>query len=270
MECYKVIKGRKEKGMAKFSYQDLDSMESSSQRQQVGFFGLKNHRDEAIVRFAFNSLDELEFVTVHNVSVNGKYRKANCIRELNEPVEKCPLCQANISLQQRVFVKLIQYDLETKDANGRPTYSAKVWERSANFAKTLQTFINEYGTLSDYVFKIVRNGNAGDMKTTYEVLLCSPQLYPSELYTKDFSAFDNYTVVGTIVIDEDANGLRSVLNGTWQPKSNQPSNQQVSVNASPVVTPVVTNMGSVPNVNNMTNVTYTDPSAVRPKRTYTY
>lgn len=262
--------------MAKFSYQDLSSVESSgSQRQQVGFFGLKNHRDEAIVRFAFDSLDELEFVTVHNVSVNGKYRKANCIRELNEPVEKCPLCQANIPLQQRVFVKMIQYDLDNKDANGRPTYSAKVWERSANFAKTLQTYINEYGTLSDYVFKIVRNGASGDMKTTYEVLLCSPQLYPAELYTKDFSAFNNYSVVGTIVIDEDEAGLRSVLSGNWQPKSNQPSNQSaqtVVIPQSNTFATVNTGMPAQTVANNWqynSTVTTTD-TAVRPKRTYTY
>ena len=254
--------------MAKFNYQDLQTEQVGGQRPSVGFFGLKNNKEEAIVRFAFNSLDDLEFVTVHNVSVNGKYRKANCIRELSDPVDKCPLCKAGMPLQQRVFVKLIQYDLENRDTNGKPTYSAKVWERSAHFAKTLQTFINEYGNLSEYVFKIVRNGNAGDMKTTYDILPCMPQLYPQELYERDFSAFDNYTVVGTIVIDEDESGLQQVLNGTWQPKSSQTT----TVEQSPTFTASTTN-----NVNQTVSIvnpgvpsTPTDQSAVRPKRTYNY
>lgn len=258
--------------MAKFNYQDFQQNDQGNfgQRPQVGFFGLKNNKDEAIVRFAFDSLDDLEFVTVHNVSVNGRYRKANCIRELNESVDKCPLCQAGVPLQQRVFVKLIQYDLDNRDASGKPAYSAKVWERSATFAKALQTFINEYGNLSEYVFKIVRNGNAGDMKTTYEILPCMPQVYNPELYVKDFSAFDGYTVVGTIVIDEDYNGLMQIQNGTWQPKTRQAevsSETQQQINnwnpqtvAPPTVSVATTNtsQGVVPQ------------EAVRPKRTYTY
>lgn len=257
--------------MAKFNYQDLQSTNNgATQRQSVGFFGLKNHKDEAIVRFAFDSLDELEFVTVHNVSINGRYRKANCIRELSESVDKCPLCQAGIPLQQRVFVKLLQYDLENRDSNNKPTYSAKVWERSANFAKTLQTFINEYGNLSEYVFKIVRNGAAGDMKTTYDILPCMPQLYPTELYTRDFSAFNNYTVVGTIVIDENESGLRNILNGTWQPKTRSTdvsaeTQQQVN-NWNPQMVAPPTVSSSVTNAPQSTVTRET----VRPKRTYTY
>lgn len=259
--------------MAKFSYQDLDSMDSSLQRQQVGFFGLKNNKDEAIVRFAFDSLGELEYATVHNVSVNGKYRKANCLREdLEEPTDRCPLCKAGIPLQQRVFVKLIQYDLENKDADGKPTYSAKVWERPAKqFSKTLQSYMNNYGSLSDYVFKIVRNGAAGDTKTTYDIMPCMPQLYPTELYTKDFSAFDNYTVFGTIIINEDANGLVNILNGTWQPKSNRSSNQAQTVQS---ITPNLATSSAVQSVIATTTTVpstfTTEQSAVRPKRTYTY
>ena len=84
--------------MAKFNYQEFQQVEQlSNTMNQVSFFGLKNNRDEAIVRFAFDNLDQLEFVTVHNVSVNGKYRKANCIREsLSDPVDNCPLCKAGV------------------------------------------------------------------------------------------------------------------------------------------------------------------------------
>lgn len=249
--------------MAKFNYQEFQQVEQANNTaNQVGFFGLKNNRDEAIVRFAFNTLDELEFVTVHNVSINGKYRKANCIREsLSDPVDKCPLCKAGVPLQQRVFLKMIQYDLDNRDATGKPSYSAKVWERSANFAKTLQNYINQYGNLSDYVFKIVRNGNAGDMKTTYEIMLCAPALYPSEMYVKDFSAFDNYTVVGTIVIDETEGGLVEILNGTWQPKSAQTQT---------VEQPVLQQTAYTPTTQSTTTFTGQQTVDNRPKRTYSY
>lgn len=260
--------------MAKFNYQEFQQVEQlSNTMNQVSFFGLKNNRDEAIVRFAFDNLDQLEFVTVHNVSVNGKYRKANCIREsLSDPVDNCPLCKAGVPLQQRVFLKMIQYNMDDRDQNGRPSYSAKVWERSANFAKTLQTYINEYGNLSDYVFKIVRNGNAGDMKTTYDIMPCMPQLYPTELYAKDFSAFENYSVVGTIVIDEDFAGLQQIQNGTWKPNS-----QAQTVGDPKLVTPVATPTWT-PNtqghqtstLNNGQQTQTVMISQERPKRTYSY
>ena len=52
--------------MAKFNYQEFQQVEQlSNTMNQVSFFGLKNNRDEAIVRFAFDNLDQLEFVTVH-------------------------------------------------------------------------------------------------------------------------------------------------------------------------------------------------------------
>ena len=262
--------------MAEFNYQDLEKLNGDF-HQQVEFFSLKNDKDEAIVRFAFDSLDELQFVAVHNVVVNGKYRKASCLRTnlKTDPVEKCPLCASGNPLQKRVFVKLIQYNLDERDENGRPTYTAKVWERSANFKNTLLSYINNYAPLSDAIFKIVRNGVAGDTKTTYDILPCMPAVYNPELYVKDFSAFDNYNVIGTIVIDEDANGLTQILNGTWQPKqrSNQETVQTVSGGNSwsiantnmpqSTVTQVTPNWSYTP-----TQTTVAEPT--KPKRTYNY
>lgn len=264
--------------MAVFNYQDLEQVNrNASERSQVEFFSLKNNRDEAIVRFAFDTLDQLEFVTVHNVSVGGKYRKANCPRGLFDGADKCPLCQAKMPVQQRVFVKLIQYNLDQRDPRGKPTYVAKIWERSANYAKTLQSYINNYGNLSDYVFKIVRNGNAGDTKTTYDIMPCMPQLYPTELYAKDFSAFENYSVVGTVVIDEDYAGLQRILNGTWQPKTAEVAQQTVGapVLTTPTSNPVWTPTGPTvvlhdSNTHNQQAQTTTTFQENRPKRTYSY
>lgn len=266
--------------MAEFNYQDLDKMPQGGLRPQVEFFSLKNDKDEAIVRFAFDSLAELQFVGVHNVVVNGKYRKASCLRGLTDPVERCPLCASGNPLQRRVFVKLIQYNLDERDESGRPSYTAKIWERSANFKNTLLSFINNYAPLSDAIFKIVRNGAAGDTKTTYDILPCMPTVYNPELYIKDFSAFNNYNVIGTVVIDEDANGLTQILNGTWQPKqrSNQPSMQTTSPPASyqagwagnerTAITPTIST-DQLPNWSYpSTQQTVAEPT--KPRRTYNY
>lgn len=264
--------------MAEFNYQDLEKLNGDF-HQQVEFFSLKNDKDEAIVRFAFDSLDELQFVAVHNVVVNGKYRKASCLRTnlKTDPVEKCPLCASGNPLQKRVFVKLIQYNLDERDENGRPTYTAKVWERSANFKNTLLSYINNYAPLSDAIFKIVRNGVAGDTKTTYDILPCMPAVYNPELYAKDFSAFDNYNVIGTIVIDEDANGLTQILNGTWQPKqrSNQETVQTVSVSGGNHWSAASTNMPQSTVTQVTPNWSYTPTQTTvaeptKPKRTYNY
>lgn len=254
--------------MAEFSFEELDKMYQPSSKQSVEFFSLKNDGDEAIVRFAFDNLSELQYATVHNVTVGGRYRKASCTRKsLSEPVESCPLCAAGNPLQQRMFVKLIQYNLDERDVNGRPSYVAKIWERSVNFRKILGSFINNYGPLSDMVFKIVRRGASGDTKTTYDILPCMPQVYNPELYVKDFSAFDDYSVFGTVVIDEDYVGLTQILNGTWQPK------RAATTNTVSAATTTVGNVTATIQTDTLPTWQYTPTQTevvTKPKRTYNY
>ena len=53
---------------------------------------MKNDGDEAIVRIMHDSPETFDIVTNHTVTIDGKYRSVNCIREIGQPVTNCPFC----------------------------------------------------------------------------------------------------------------------------------------------------------------------------------
>lgn len=193
--------------MAKVDFNNMqdDSAYSTSSNagNDVGFFTLRNDNDEAIVRFMCDSTDDFEILTVHDIKVGDKYRKINCIRDFHDPVENCPLCASGTKINQRFFIKMIQYDKSTDSAgNVIITPKAMVWERSTQYAKTLKSYLDNYGPLSDVICKIIRHGKAGDMQTTYEIVPnLNKNIYKDEIYVKDVNIFGDFNAFGTIVMD---------------------------------------------------------------------
>lgn len=187
--------------MARISFEAALESENNrnSNPNSVEFFTLKNDGDEAIVRIMHDSTADFDIMSCHNVKVGDKYRKVNCIRDPREPIDNCPLCANNAPIQQRFFIHMIQYD---KDAQGNVTPKGVVWERTAGeYGTKLKTLIESYGPLSDCIFKIKRNGKAGDMGTTYEIMYAPPTIYRPDLYPKVPEIFANYSACGTVVID---------------------------------------------------------------------
>ena len=195
--------------MAKVDFNNMqdDSAYSTSGNNNgndVGFFTLKNDNDEAIVRFMCDSTDDFEILTTHEITVGGKYRKINCIRDFRDPVDNCPLCASGSKINQRFFIKMIQYDKTTDATTGsvHVTPKAVVWERSTAYAKTLKSYLDNYGPLSDIICKVIRHGRAGDMQTTYEIVPnLNKAIYKDEIYVKDASLFGDFNAFGTIVMD---------------------------------------------------------------------
>lgn len=200
--------------MAKVAFNNMqdDSVYNSTNNSgnDVGFFTLRNDNDEAIVRFMCDSVDDFEILTVHDITVGTKYRKINCVRDFHEPVESCPLCASGTKINQRFFIKMIQYDKTTDSAgNVVITPKAMVWERSTQYAKTLKSYLDNYGPLSDVICKIIRHGKAGDMQTTYEIVPnLNKAIYKDEIYVKDPSIFGDFNAFGTIVMDKTADEIR--------------------------------------------------------------
>ena len=195
--------------MAKVNFNNLDEAElnggsSNSTGNDVGFFTLKNDNDEAVVRFMFDTTDDFEILTCHDVQIGQRYRKVNCIRDPREPLDNCPLCKNGTRISNRFFIKLIQYNRVTDPNTGAQTVvpQAMIWERSTAYAKTLKSYIDNYGPLSDIICKIIRHGKAGDMQTTYEIVPnLSKAVYPDEVYVKDPTLFGTFEAFGTIVMD---------------------------------------------------------------------
>ena len=201
--------------MAKVSF-DVAEQLSSQQNDGVGFFNLKNDGESAIVRILHDSVSDFDLLTVHDIQYNGKYRKLNCVRTPHDPVGACPACKANLKISTKAFIHLIQYE---QDETGNIVAKPKIWERSIAYANTLKDLINTYGPLSNSVFKITRNGKPRDMNTTYSILYCPAEMYPVEKYPLQPELFDNYSVLGSVVLDKTPQEIEMFLTTGTFPES---------------------------------------------------
>lgn len=189
----------------------------------VEFFTLRNDGDEALVRILHDSTDSFNIFTVHdNLSVNGKRRKVNCLRSPKDPVEMCPLCASGNNIVNRIYINMLVYG---KDANGQMTITPVVWERSFAYASRLKVLIDEYGPLSQSIFKIKRSGAAGSMETKYDILYCNPKIYPDNLYPiANIEKFEGYSALGSVIMNKTAADMNVFLNTGAFPAASQNEN----------------------------------------------
>ena len=196
---------------------------------RVSYFSLKDDGDEAVVRFAYNSPDEFDILTTHQTSVDGKFRRVNCLRDFKDPVDNCPMCKAGIPVQQRFYIKLVEY---TRDEEGKVVATPKVWERPTSYVTILNNLFTEYGDVADCVFKVKRSGKKGDMQTTYSIMLANPTIYNTNTYPKDFSGFDGYNVVGSALLNWTPEQMNESL-GVTETKPEEPVKETTYTQAAP-------------------------------------
>lgn len=198
----------------------------------VSFFTLKNDGDEALVRILYDNTSEFEIFAVHEVEVpiNGskRRRKISCLRNPQDSIDMCPLCAAGNSTKNSFFIKMLQY---TQNEQGQIQVTPVIWERSISYATKLKNLLDEYGPLSDCIFKIKRSGAAGSRDTTYEFFFGNPKMYPNEVFVKDTSGFDNYKILGTLVQDRTYDDIMTFVNAGNFPVPNSSSTSQVTAPA---------------------------------------
>ena len=182
--------------------------ENTQYNNNVEFFTLVNDGDEAIVRFLYDSTEAFNIMTVHTVNVGGKWRKVNCLREPQDPTDVCPLCASGSNITNRFFIHMLVYK---KDQQGQIVPVPAVWERGFNYATKLKSLLDEYGPLSNELFKVKRNGAKGSMDTTYDIMYCSPKVYDSTQYPLIDNPFGNWKELGTIVLEKDATAMNTFL-----------------------------------------------------------
>lgn len=223
--------------MAKVSFDAaVSSMnsETTNNTNSVGFLSLKNDGDEAIVRIMHDSVEDFDIVTLHPINIGGKFRTVSCIREPREPMDKCPLCKNGTKIQSRIFIHMIQY---TTNEQGHIEAKPVVWERSISYATKLKNDIDEYGPLSNCIFKIKRNGKAGDMQTTYDMKLGNPNMYNEASYPKIEGVFNNYSACGTVVLDKNYEEMAEFVATGEFPKTKKESTNNAPSSMPNTVTP---------------------------------
>ena len=226
---------------------NFDTFNSEMQRQEttgggsgdgIGYFGLKNDGDEGIVRILHDSSDDFDIVIAHNVQVGERYRKFHFLCNPTDHPSVCPLWSSDNKAQYRFFVHMIQY---VQDERGQIVAKPVVWERSAKqISQKLNSMIQEYGPLSQSIFKIRRNGAAGSKDTTYEIMFANPNIFKPELYPMVPDAFKNYNTLGYKVLDKNAEEMRAFLaTGNFPSPNNNaaPAATQAPAYTAPPVTP---------------------------------
>ena len=219
--------------MAQIDFNTAQQLEDSRPRGtgtgtgSFEFFNLKNDGDQAIVRFMYKDLSGFDIFTVHNVTINGKYRKVSCIRDPHDVTEACPLCASGNSISNRFFIKMIEYRV---NAQNQVEIHPVIWERSMSYAAKLKSMLEEYGPLEDCLFKIKRNGAAGSMDTTYDIMFCSPKVYSDETYPKVEDMFKDTKLLGTVVLDKTYSEIETFLATGAFPANQVQTNTSASVN----------------------------------------
>lgn len=140
--------------MARFSFEQADNYGGG----KSNYFSLKDNGDTAVIRFLINDLNDLEGVATHQVEVDGKRIDVECLREYNEPVDKCPLCAAGYKQDAKLFIPV--YDEDAKES--------KIWTRGKTFFQKLSSLCARYNPLVGTPFEVERIGKKGDTNTTYE------------------------------------------------------------------------------------------------------
>lgn len=174
--------------MSQFNYEDYEAASkesrkngSSREESPVKFLNalLKNDGDSVIVRFPYHSMSDVVLESCHSVMFPGdKWNKRVRCMEIN-----CPLCNVGTKIEMRFFVKMLVY---TTDGKGGVDISAAVWDRPAAFAAIdLKNLIQDYGDLTEQLFKIKRNGTGLDTRYTPSIVT-NKAVYNPEAYAPCF------------------------------------------------------------------------------------
>lgn len=221
--------------MAYISFDNLNTVapQNTQSSSQVGFFTLKDDGDEAIVRFMHDDTASFEILGTHQIKVNGKFRRINCIRNPQDPIGACPFCEGGEKLDYRFYIHLLQY---TNNQDGTVNVEPKVWERSISYANKMREYIMNYGPMSDVICKIVRHGRAGDMKTEFEIIPnLNKQIYRDDIFVKKPELFEGYKALGRVVLDRNADDIKVYLNtGNFPMKEQTSQPEEKKVEQKPV------------------------------------
>ena len=199
--------------MSQFSYGDYEQVvanaktggsNSNSNFTKIGFFKLGKNGASALVRFNIESLADIPGATVHApkfgtkgfVGLPSPYSSVSCLNKVGDYSNNCPFCAAAAADHPTVgkAVKKCYIQMLVRYRNADGTFADPipvVWERPYAFTEDLKAKIATFGNLKQYQFLITRIGAEKDTNTRYNIDSAPEQIYPSNLISNDFSAFDS-------------------------------------------------------------------------------
>lgn len=202
--------------MARFRHDEVDHYGGQG---GAGYFALKEDKEVATVRFMYNSVDDIEGYSVHQVELEGGRKVyVNCLREYNDPIDACPFCKAHYFQQAKLFIPLYNED----------TGRVQIWERGKKFFGKLTSICSRYSNLVSHTFEIERNGKPRSTDTTYEIYETG----------KDNTTLEDLPelpkVLGSIVLDKNAEEMQYFLDHNEFPDATEEPIRRREVKEEPV------------------------------------
>ena len=131
------------------------SLKTHDAEKYEGWFRLPENKDTADVIFMYQSDNDPMLVDAHYIKSADYSGYVQCCGK------DCPACGKSIRIQSKLFIPL--YNLTTN--------KMELWDRNERFKNQLyQDVLSKFPNPSEYVFKITRNGVAGDVDTTYSIV----------------------------------------------------------------------------------------------------
>lgn len=131
------------------------TMDQYNEERYGGFFLLRNDKDFADVVFLYRGKSDVLIADTHYVKSADYTGYVHCCGK------GCPACGKGIRVQTKLFIPLYNY------ATGKVEF----WDRSVRFENQLVADVfDKYPNPSEFVFRITRNGAAGDLNTTYSIV----------------------------------------------------------------------------------------------------
>lgn len=203
--------------MARLTGENIEQFSQRSGNNSSGsYFKLSKDGEVARVRFLYNSAEDIDGYAVHPVKIPGidYERNVNCLRDKEDPIDKCPFCRAKLPLKAKVYIPLYNEDVG----------EFQVWERGSNMYGRLSSLCARYPNIVNRVFEIERNGAPGYQKTDYA-------FYPVgdsdgttiEDILNDLDMTEIPSPVGTKIMDKSAEDMEYYLkNGEFPSTDSAP------------------------------------------------
>lgn len=204
--------------MSRLNAQQAASFPESTGR--ASFLSLANDKDFAVVRFAYNTIDDILNSTdlVHDVMVDGRNKHVDCLKsDFSQPNSVCPLCASGMTPK-----KVLYFNVRNEQ-----TGEMQIWQRSESYFKNnmlplFQEYTNSGTPLCSIPFKIVRNGAKGDTQTKY-IFIAQPvdnmqlEQFPDDIDVRElgiikeynFQELQNYINTGVFPENQNNNGANN-------------------------------------------------------------
>lgn len=155
------------------------SLTNYVEEKQGNFFTLANNNDEADVIFLYQSVEDVLVADAHYISSKTYNGYAHCLGD------NCPACnyptQSGKGIRKDTTIFIPLFNIKKN--------KVEFWQRTPKFVNQVltQSVFKNYPNPSEFVFKVIRHGEAGDPGTRYEVKAISRNAnYPYSQILADF------------------------------------------------------------------------------------